>query len=169
MCNMAVHGPPDETEYYFDHRRVERDRYHDVARSITRRVLEVGPRRVSEIRLMGTVTVLRGVDDEALETLREAGLTVTDEQLDGRVTSSEAVREAVLSLYAPGLHHAHFFDSDGHGIAARYDNTLQHYWLPTSKIQEVRGELDSDVSTALVKKDDFSKQMGERGSESTDS
>ena len=169
MYDMAVNGPPGETEFYLDYRQVEEDQYHDIACSITRRVLEVSPRQVSEIRLMGTVLVLQGVDDEALETLSEAGYTVTDKQLDGRVASSKAVIEAVLSLYAPGLHHAHFFDSDGYGIAARYDDMLQHYWLPASNMQEVRAELDSEVSTALVQKDEYAKQIDERQSESTDS
>lgn len=161
MVDMAVHGPPDETEYYLDDRRVDRDRYHDVARSVTRRVLEASPRRVSEVRLMGTVLVLRGVDDEALERLGESGFAVTDEQLDGRRPATETVIEAVLSLYAPGLHHAHFFDGDGLGIAARYDDTMQHYWLPAPEMQEVRADLDPDVSAAVVERDEWVNQVDE--------
>lgn len=159
MADTSVSGPPDEEEYYLSQRRVRRDDYHDVARSVTRRVLDVSPRRVSEVRVAGTVTVLEGANDIALETLREAGFTVSDEQLDGKVASSGRVIDAVLSLYAPGLHHAHFLDSDGYGIAARYDDTLQHYWLPAAAYGELRRELDSDVSDALFPIGEFRELM----------
>lgn len=169
MVDMSVNGPLEEREYYLDKHRLDQSHYHDIARSITQHVLEASPRRVSEIRLMGTLPLLRGVDGEALETLREVGFTVADEQLDGRVASSEAVIKAVLSLYAPGLHHAHFFDSDGYGIAARYDDTLQHYWLPEATSREVREELDSKTSAAFVSKDEFAERIEQRRPESIDS
>ena len=157
MVDMSVAGPPKETEYYLYQPRVERDKYHDVACSITRCVLDISSRRASEIRVMGTIPVLKAasVDEEALSTLCEAGFTVTDEQLDGRVASSEEAVDAVLSLYGPGLHHAHFFDSDGYGIAARYDDTLQHYWLPASAYPELKEAVEPDVHTALLTIDEL--------------
>ena len=170
MGDVSVAGPPNEREYYLYQPRVERDEYHDIARSITRRVLDVSPRRVSEIRVMGTIPVLEaaGVSQEALNTLCKAGFAVTDEQLDGRVGSSEEAIDAVLSSYAPGLHHAHFFDSDGYGIAARYDDTLQHYWLPASAYLELRAEVEPEVRTALLTIDeleDVTERKRREGSE----
>lgn len=155
MVDMSVEGPPHETEYYLSQDQVERSKYHNIARSLTRCVLDVHPRRVSEIRLMGTIPVLDGVDDEALETLREGGVTVTDERLDGRIVASDGIIDAVLSLYAPGLHHAHFFDSDGYGIAARYDDTFQHYWLSASAYPTVKRRLDPTVLDALLTIDEL--------------
>lgn len=159
MVDMSVAGPPNETEYYLYKPRVNRGKYHDVACSLTRRILAVSPRRVSEIRVMGTIPVLKaaGADEDVLDTLREAGFTVTDEQLDGRVASSEDVVDAVLSLYAPGLHHAHFFDSDGYGIAARYDDTLQHYWIPMSAYRKLEQAVESEVLAALLTGDELAE------------
>lgn len=170
MVNMSVAGPPNETEYYLYQPRVKRSEYHDVACSITRCVLDVNPRRVSEIRVMGTIPILKaaGVDEEVLSTLRETGFTVTDEQLDGRVASSEEAVDTVLSLYGPGLHHAHFFDKDGYGIAARYDDTLQHYWLPASAYPELKEAVEPEVRTALLTIDELeeiTKRKQKEGSE----
>ena len=151
MVDMSVKGPPDETEYYLHEDRLEQSEYHDIARSLTRQVLDASPRRVSEIRLMGTISVLKraGADEDALNTLHDAGFTITDKQLDGRVTASEEVTNAVLSLYLPALHHAHFFDSNGYGIAARYDDHFQHYWLPASVYPTLKQQLCPAALKAL--------------------
>jgi hypothetical protein len=104
-----------------------------------------------------------GAEESALETLREAGLTVTDEHISGQVASSPDVVDAVLSVYTPGLHHALFVDSDGDGIAARYDGSLQHYWLPTTTASELRDTLEPSVRHALLTKDELQDlKKGER-------
>jgi hypothetical protein len=157
MCGLSVAGPSEETEYYLYRPRITEHEYHDVARSLTRQVLALSPRRVNEIRIQGAIPLMKagGAEESALETLREAGLTITDEHINGQVASSPDVVDAVLSVYTPGLHHALFVDSDNHGIAARYDGSLQHYWLPTTSASELRDMLEPSVRHALVTKDEL--------------
>jgi hypothetical protein len=98
---------------------------------------------------------LGGAEESALETLREAGCTVTDGQINWQAASSPDVVDAILSAYAPGLHHALFIDTDGYGIAARYDGSLQHYWLPATTASELKKSLEPAVRSALLSIDEL--------------
>ncbi|WP_336337753.1 hypothetical protein [Haloarcula brevis] len=157
MSELSVTGPSDETEYYLYRPRMTEHEYQDVARSLTRQVLAISPRQVNEIRIQGTVSLMKsgGAEDSSLETLREAGFTITDGHINGQAASSPDVVDAILSAYTPGLHHALFVDTDGYGIAARYDGSLQHYWLPTTTASELKESLDPAVRSAFLSTDEL--------------
>jgi hypothetical protein len=157
MSDLSVTGPSDETEYYLYRPRLTEHQYQDVARSLTRQVLTLSPRRVNEVRIQGTVSLVKlgGAKESALETLREAGFTVTDGQINGQTASSPDVVDAILSVYTPGLHHALFVDTDGDGIAARYDGSRQHYWLPTAIASTLKESLEPAVRSAFLSTDEL--------------
>jgi hypothetical protein len=122
---------------------------------------------VNAIRIQGTVSLMKlgGAEESALETLREAGCTVTDGQINGQAASSPDVVDAIFSAYTPGLHHALFIDTDGYGIAARYDGSLQHYWLPTLTASELKKSLEPAVRSALLSIDELEDIKKERRTE----
>lgn len=167
MSELPVTGPSGETEYYLYRPRITEHEYQDVARSLTRQVLALSPRRVNAIRIEGTVSLMKlgGAEESALETLREAGCTVTDGQINGQAASSPDVVDAIFSAYTPGLHHALFIDTDGYGIAARYDGSFQHYWLPTSTASELKKSLEPAVRSALLSIDELEDIKKERRTE----
>jgi|AntRauTorcE11898_2_1112593.scaffolds.fasta_scaffold04732_6 hypothetical protein len=155
---MSVEGPPDETEYYLYEDYLPSEQYDEIARRVTAAVLEVSPRAVAEIRVWGIMEWLRETDEEAVDTLIDGGITYEESSFDlgtlrGRCSATPAIIEAVLSLYNPGLWHAHFFDEKGFGISARYDDSLQHYWLPKSAFFRLNEKLEPEVHTALVTMD----------------
>jgi hypothetical protein len=164
MSELSVTGPSDEVEYYLYRPRMTEHEYQDVARSLTRQVLALSPRRVNEIRIQGTVSLMKlgGAEESSLETLCEAGFTITDGHINGQAASSPDVVDAILSAYTPGLHHALFVDTDGYGIAARYDGSLQHYWLPTTTASELKESLEPAVRSALLSTDELEDIKEER-------
>jgi hypothetical protein len=72
-------------------------------------------------------------------------------------------------VYRSGLHHAVFVDSAGYGIAARYDGSLQHYWLPTTTASELRDTLEPSVRHALLTKDELTDVKKRERTESGES
>ena len=158
-----MRGPPDENEYYLERDRLDSDEYHDIARETTQKVLTACPRNATKVRVRGEPDLLREyVNEAAVELLADAGatvtgrkagigpLTVSTEQLRACLSATPEVVEAVLSLFSDPLWHAHFFDEKEQGIAARYDGTMQHYWLPEQTYETLAKDLSEDVTDAIV-------------------
>jgi hypothetical protein len=161
--DLTVTGPPHETEYRLEEDHLNSDRYHEIARTTTQKVLTVNPRDVAKVRIRGEPDLLRKyVDAGVVELLMDAGATVTGkkmsagpitfstQQLQACLKGTPEIIEAVLSLHSDSLWHAHFLDEDGQGIAARYDGTMQHYWLPQQAYQHLLEDLDEDVANAMA-------------------
>ena len=145
--DMTVRGPSDESKYYLNETKLG-DQYHSISRDTTRLVLEASPRQPSEIRVFATRPLLS--DQEAAHQLCEhPGITCGEDTIQGRTAISPEVLDNVFSIYEAGLHHIHFFDSDGKGIAARYDDRLQHYGLPNSVYRNLKSELPEEVYNAI--------------------
>ena len=130
----SVDGPDDETKYILHKDGLPSDRYHELARMITEAVLDVNPRKVATVGVQGIDEFLRNRNEEAVKTLLESEISYVESEyndgtIEGRCAATPDVVEAVLSLYIPGLTHAYFLDSEGEAIAARFDDTLQYYWL----------------------------------------
>ena len=73
-----------------------------------------------------------------------------DGTIEGRCVATPDVVEAVLSLYIPGLIHTYFLDSEGEAIAARFDDTLQYYWLPEATYRQLGERLKPDLFSAVI-------------------
>ncbi|UVE49841.1 hypothetical protein KU306_13095 [Haloferax larsenii] len=151
-------GPANETEYVLHQDRLPSDRYHELARTVTKEVLSVSPRTVAEVEVGGIADFLRNRDEAAVETLLENGASLVesatnDGTIEGRCSANSGVVEAVLTFYMPGFWQAWFLDADGKAIAARYDDRIQHYWLPEPGYAELGERLDSDLFSAVVPKD----------------
>lgn len=82
----------------------------------------------------------------------------------GRCSAIPGVVEAVLTLYMLGIWEAHFFDNEGKAIAARFDDTIQHYWLPESAYRQLGERLDPALFSTVVTKDEL-KQIHRRKSQ----
>lgn len=151
----SVDGPDGETRYHLFEDRLPTDRYHESARVVTKAVLEASPREPAEIDVTGVAAFLRRRDEAAVETLLENGVSYVETEyndgtLEGRCEATPRVVAAVLSLYGSGLIHAHVLDDEGDAITARFDDTLQYYWLPEGTREEVRARLDPTLSSAIV-------------------
>ncbi|ELZ84990.1 hypothetical protein C453_10430 [Haloferax elongans ATCC BAA-1513] len=151
-------GPANESEYVLHQDRLPSDRYHELARIVTKEVLSVSPRAVAEVEVGGIADFLRNRDETAVETLLENGASyvesaTNDGTIEGRCSANPGVVEAVLTVYMPGLWQAHFLDAEGEAIAARYDDRVQHYWLPEPAYAELGERLDSDLFSAVVPRD----------------
>ena len=151
----TIDGPDDETKYILYKDRLPSDRYHELARTVTEVVLEVSPREVDSIGVEGIDDLLRDLDEDAVEGLLENGISYVetkynDGTIEGQCAATPNIVEAVLSLYFPGLMQAYFLDSDGKAIAARFDDTLQYYWLPETAYQRLGEQLESDLFLAVV-------------------
>lgn len=151
----TIGGPSDETKYILSKDRLPPGHYHELARTITEIVLEVSPREVAEIEVEGIDDLLRDRDERAVETLLENGISYVETEcndgtIEGRCSATPTGIEAVLSLYFPGLMQAYFLDSDGKVIAARFEDTLQYYWLPEAAYQRLGEQLESDLFSAVV-------------------
>lgn len=150
-----IDGPNDETRYLLYGDRLPADRYHEFARTVTGAVLEASPRDVAEVEVTGVAEFLRRRDEAAVETLLGNGLSYVETEyndgtLEGRCEATRHVVAALLSLYGSGLVHAHFLDGEEDAIAARFDDTLQYYWLPEGARERVRERLGPALSSAVV-------------------
>ena len=151
----SVDGPDDETNYILHKDGLPSDRYHELARTITEAVLEVSPRKVATVGVQGIDEFLRNRDEEAVKTLLEGEISYVENEyndgtIEGRCAATPDVVEAVLSLYIPGLVHAYFLDSEGEAIAARFDDTLQYYWLSERAYRQLGERLNPDLFSAVM-------------------
>jgi hypothetical protein len=151
----SVDGPDDETKYILHKDGLPSDRYHELARTITEAVLDVSPREVATVGVQGIDDFLRDRNEEAVETLLESGVSYVESEyndgtIEGQCAATLDVVEAVLSLYTPGLIHAYFSDSEGKAIAARFDDTLQYYWLPKDVYRQLGERLNPDLFSAVI-------------------
>lgn len=145
--DMTVEGPADETRYYLDETEIEGE-YHPISRDTTRLILEASPRNATKIRIFATRPLLS--NQEAVQRLCDCPRIACDEDsIQGRTTITPEVLDDVFSIYEAGLHHIHFFDSDGKGIAARYDDRMQQYWLPRSVYEDLEDDLPENVYNAI--------------------
>lgn len=89
-------------------------------------------------------------DQEAVQRLCDCpGIDCDEDGIRGRTTITPEVLDDVFAIYEAGLHHIHFFDSDGKGIAARYDDRMQQYWLLESVFEDLEEDLPKNVYNAL--------------------
>ena len=151
----SVDGPDNETKYILHKERIPSDRYHELARTTTEVVLDVSPREVAAVGVRGIDDFLRDRNEEAVKTLLESGVSYVESEyndgtIEGRCAATQDVVEAVLSLYIPGLIHAYFLDSEGEAIAARFDDTLQYYWLPETAYRQLGERLNPDPFSAVI-------------------
>lgn len=151
----SVDGPDDETKYILHEDGLPSNRYHELARTITEAVLDVSPREVATVGVQGIDDFLRNRDEEAVKTLLESGVSYVESEhndgtLEGRCVATQDVVEAVLSLHIPGLIHAYFLDSEGKAIAARFDDTLQYYWLLEAAYRQLGERLKPDLFSAVI-------------------
>ena len=151
----SVDGPDDETEYILHKDGLPSDRYHELARTITEAVLDVSPRKVASVGVQGIDEFLRNQNEEAVKTLLESEVSYVENEyndgtIEGRCAATPDVIKAVLSLYTPGLIHAYFLDSEGEAIAARFDDTLQHYWLSENAYRQLGERLNPDLFSAVI-------------------
>lgn len=131
------------------------DRYHELARTITEAVLDVNPRKVATVGVQGIDKFLRNRNEEAVKTLLESEISYVesdynDGTVEERCAATPDVVKAVLSLYVPGLTHAYFLDSEGEAIAARFDDTLQYYWLSERAYRQLGERLNPDLFSAVM-------------------
>jgi len=151
----SVDGPDDETKYILHKDGLPSDRYHELARTITEAVLDVSPRKVASVGVQGIDEFLRNQNEEAVKTLLESEVSYVENEyndgtIEGRCAATPDVIKAVLSLYTPGLIHAYFLDSEGEAIAARFDDTLQHYWLSETAYRQLGERLNPDLFSAVI-------------------
>ncbi|MDS0279836.1 hypothetical protein NDI85_18785 [Halomicroarcula sp. S1AR25-4] len=151
----TVDGPDDETRYILHEDRLPSDRYHELARTITEAVLDVSPREVATVGVQGIGDFLRDRDEEAVKTLLESGVSYVESEhndgtIEGQCVATPDVVEAVLSLHIPGLIQAYFIDNEGEAIAARFDDTIQYYWLPEAAYRQLGKRLKSDLFSAVI-------------------
>lgn len=151
----SVDGPDDETKYILHKDGLPSDRYHELARTITEAVLDVSPRKVASVGVQGIDEFLRNQNEEAVKTLLESDVSYVENEyndgtIEGRCAATPDVIKAVLSLYTPGLIHAYFLDSEGEAIAARFDDTLQHYWLSETAYRQLGERLNPDLFSAVI-------------------
>jgi hypothetical protein len=151
----SVDGPDDETKYILHKDGLPSDRYHELARMITEAVLDVNPRKVATVGVQGIDEFLRNRNEEAVKTLLESEISYVESEyndgtIEGRCAATPDVVEAVLSLYIPGLTHAYFLDSEGEAIAARFDDTLQYYWLSERAYRQLGERLNPDLFSAVM-------------------
>jgi len=73
-----------------------------------------------------------------------------DGTIEGRCAATPDVVEAVLSLYISGLIHGYFLDSEGEATAARFDDTLQYYWLSETAYRQRGERLNPDLFSAVI-------------------
>jgi len=151
----SVDGPDDEMKYILHKDGLPSDRYHELARTITEAVLDVNPRKVATVGVQGIDEFLRNRNEEAVKTLLESEISYVESEyndgtIEGRCAATPDVVEAVLSLYIPGLTHAYFLDSEGEAIAARFDDTLQYYWLSERTYRQLGERLNPDLFSAVM-------------------
>lgn len=151
----TIDGPDDETRYILYRDRVPSGHYHELARTITEAVLKASPRDIARVGVQGIDDLLRARDEQAVETLLGNGISYietayNDGSIEGRCAATPTVVEAVLSLYIPGLMQAYFLDREGRAIAARFDDTVQYYWLSDDAYQQCGEQLESDLFSAIV-------------------
>jgi len=58
-------------------------------------------------------------------------------------------RSRAVVVYS-GLTHAYFLDSEGEAIAARFDDTLQYYWLSERAYRQLGERLNPDLFSAVM-------------------
>ena len=149
-----------------DVNQIGRSNYYPAAREATWVILKTSHRDPAEIEILGEPDNLREyVDEEAVDTLLDAGLsiegerrrctigplnlgTISTEQFNGRVIASPEVIGAVLDLYHPFLRHVHFLDEHGDVIAGCYER-FQNYWLTEDEYSEAKSQLPEEIAAAL--------------------
>ena len=151
----SVDRPDDETNYILHKDGLPSDRYHELARTVTEAVLDVSSRKVVTVGVQGIDEFLQNRNEEAVKTLLESEISYVESEyndgtIEGRCAATPDVVEAVLSLYIPGLTHAYFLDSEGEAIAARYDDTLQYYWLSERAYRQLGEQLNPDLFSAVM-------------------
>jgi len=151
----SVDGADDETKYILHKDRLPSNRYHELARTITEAVLDVSPREVATVGVQGIDAFLRDRNEEAVKTLLEGGVSYVESEyndgtIEGQCVATPDVVEAVLSLYIPGLTHTYFLDGEGEAIAARFDGTLQYYWLPETAYRQLGERVKPDLFSAVI-------------------
>jgi len=123
---------------------------HERSAEIARAVLDTTDRTVSEIEVGGVEPLLvEFVDEESVDRLRDAGVSVTDDTLDGTVEATPETVEAVLSLFSGGLLTARFVDPSGEEIFARHDTDAESCYLTETEYEALCETLDFELLTQL--------------------
>jgi len=126
------------------------DDSHERVAAVARAVLSHTGRLVAEVRVVGIAPLLEEhVDAAAVETLLDAGMSVEDGTLTGRVPATSEVREAVLALFSDPLLEAVFFDDSGQPVFARKDNNADFASLSATAYERVAEELPTDLLARL--------------------
>ncbi|MFC4451381.1 hypothetical protein [Halorussus aquaticus] len=123
---------------------------HCDVRIVVQNVLRTTQREVETVEVMGIYSLLSEyVDAEAVDVLVEAGATVDDDTLQGELTATPAVQDAVVALLSDSLLVAEFRDKKGNPVFARADSDADSVYLDVPEYQHLADAVSPDQLARL--------------------
>ena len=119
---------------------------HEEASSIARTVVDSILRPISEVRVTGVAPLLTEyVNPDAVDILINAGLRIDEDTLQGTVSATPEICEAVFSLFSDSLLNAEFIDESGNPVFTRKDSDADFAYLRPSEYEQVASKLRTDL------------------------
>jgi hypothetical protein len=117
---------------------------------VAQNVLRTTQRDVATVEVMGIYSLLSEyVDSEAVDVLAEAGTTVDDDTLSGKLTATPAVQDAVVALLSDSLLVAEFRDTKGDPVFVRADSDADSVYLDIPEYRRLANTVSPDQFARL--------------------